>query len=71
MNALICRRVRDRSRRLSQSRRPRKNRRNGRSLYGLPESLKAQGKTYSAQSVQKEFEEAWKQADTKLRVEDL
>lgn len=48
-----------------------RNRRNGRSLFGLLESLKAQGKTYSAQSVQKEFEEAWKQADTKLRVEDL
>ncbi len=48
-----------------------KNRRNGRSLFGLFESLKAQGKKYSAQSVQKEFEAAWKQADTKLRVEDL
>ena len=48
-----------------------KNRRNGRSLFGLLESLKAQGKKYSAQSVQREFEEAWKQADTKLRVEDL
>jgi len=48
-----------------------KNRRNGRSLFGLMESLKAQKKTYSAQSVQREFEEAWKQADTKLRVEDL
>ncbi len=48
-----------------------KNRRNGRSLFGLFESLKAQGKKYSAQSVQKEFEEAWKQADTNLRVEDL
>ena len=48
-----------------------KNRRNGRSLFGLFESLQAQKKTYSAQSVQKEFQEAWKRADTKLRVEDL
>lgn len=48
-----------------------KNRRNGRSLFGLMESLKAQKKTYSAQSVQREFEEAWKRADQKLRVEDL
>ena len=47
------------------------NRRNGRSLFGLMESLKAQKKTYSAQSVQRQFEEAWKRADIKLRVEDL
>ncbi|MBA3769827.1 MAG: hypothetical protein H0X08_04930 [Blastocatellia bacterium] len=48
-----------------------KNRRNGRSLFGLFESLKAQEKKYSAQSVQREFEAAWRQAETKLRVEDL
>lgn len=48
-----------------------KNRRNGRSLFGLLESLKAQKKTYAAASVQREFEEAWKRADVKLRVEDL
>ena len=48
-----------------------KNRCNGRSLFGLLESLKAQKKIYSAQSVQREFETAWKRADTKLRVKDL
>jgi tetratricopeptide (TPR) repeat protein len=48
-----------------------KNPRNGRSLFGLMESLKAQGKTYAAQLVQREFGAAWKNADTQLRVEDL
>ncbi len=47
------------------------NPRNGRSLFGLMESLKAQGKQAAAESVQREFEAAWKNADTKLRVEDL
>jgi tetratricopeptide (TPR) repeat protein len=45
--------------------------RNGRALFGLVESLKRQGKTSSAQMVQSEFDRAWKNADTKLRVEDL
>ncbi|HEV3469970.1 MAG TPA: hypothetical protein VG148_11660 [Pyrinomonadaceae bacterium] len=49
----------------------RRNRRNGRSLFGLAESLKAQGKTREAELVGREFERAWKNADTKLRVEDL
>jgi tetratricopeptide (TPR) repeat protein len=49
----------------------RRNRRNGRSLFGLSESLKAQGKLYEAQLVRREFESAWKDADTTLRVEDL
>jgi hypothetical protein len=49
----------------------RRNRRNGRSLFGLAESLKAQGKLYESQLVRREFESAWKDADTKLRVEDL
>jgi len=48
-----------------------KNPRSGRSLFGLMESLKAQGKTYDAQWAQKEFEAAWQNADTQLRVEDL
>jgi hypothetical protein len=48
-----------------------KNPRSGRSLFGLLESLKAQGKTYPAQFVQREFETAWKNADTQLKVEDL
>jgi tetratricopeptide (TPR) repeat protein len=48
-----------------------KNPRNGRSLFGLMESLKAQGKKHAAQSVQMEFESAWKNADAQLRLEDL
>jgi tetratricopeptide (TPR) repeat protein len=48
-----------------------KNPRSGRSLFGLLESLKAQNKTIAAQFVQREFETAWKNADTKLRIEDL
>jgi tetratricopeptide (TPR) repeat protein len=48
-----------------------KHRRNGRALFGLMESLKGQGKTHDAVFVQREFEAAWKNADTKLRIEDL
>ena len=43
-----------------------RNRRNGRSLFGLMQSLKAQGKDASAQLVEQEFKEAWKKADTQL-----
>lgn len=49
----------------------RRNRRNGRSLFGLAESLKAQGKTREAELVGREFESAWKDADTRLTVADL
>jgi tetratricopeptide (TPR) repeat protein len=48
-----------------------KNPRNGRSLFGLQQSLKAQGKTYEARLVQREFEAAWKRADTLLKPGDL
>ncbi|HEY7535049.1 MAG TPA: hypothetical protein VH878_03805 [Thermodesulfobacteriota bacterium] len=49
-----------------------KNPRNGRSLFGLYKSLKAQGKNYDAQLVQREFEVAWKNADIQLKkVENL
>jgi Flp pilus assembly protein TadD len=48
-----------------------KNPRNARSLYGLRESLMAQGKKYDAQFVDRQFAEAWKNSDTKLRVQDL
>jgi tetratricopeptide (TPR) repeat protein len=48
-----------------------RNRRNGRSLYGLSESLKVQGKTHAAALVRAEFERAWKNADTQLKVGDL
>ena len=47
------------------------NPRNGRSLFGLAESLKKQGKTQEAQAAQREFETAWKNADSKLKIEDL
>ena len=45
--------------------------RNGRSLFGLMESLKAQKKTIDAQWVQREFETAWQQSQVRLRVEDF
>jgi len=45
-----------------------KNRLSGRSLFGLMESLKAQKKIAAAAVVQKEFEKAWKDADTKLSI---
>jgi tetratricopeptide (TPR) repeat protein len=48
-----------------------RNARNGRSLFGLMDSLKAQGKKDAAQFVQRELESAWKNADTQLRIEDL
>jgi tetratricopeptide (TPR) repeat protein len=48
-----------------------KNPRNPRSLFGLAESLKVQGKTADAAWVQAQFEVAWKDADTKLSVGDL
>jgi hypothetical protein len=49
----------------------RKHLRNGRALFGLVESLKAQGKNTAARFVQSELEVAWKNADTRLRLEDL
>ena len=48
-----------------------RNRRNGRSLFGLAESLRAQGKQHQAELVRREFERAWKNADVKLSVEEL
>ena len=48
-----------------------KHQRNGRALYGLAESLRRQGKDTSAQMVQREFEQAWATADTKLTVQSL
>ena len=48
-----------------------KNPHSGRSLFGLAESLKAQGKTDEAQAARKEFEAAWKNADTQLRIKEL
>ena len=48
-----------------------KNPRNPRSLFGLSESLKRQGRDYDAAWVQKEFETAWQGADIPLTVNDL
>jgi tetratricopeptide (TPR) repeat protein len=47
------------------------NPRNGRSLFGLAESLKGQGKTQAAREAQAEFGKAWKNADVKIKIEDL
>ncbi|HEX6893627.1 MAG TPA: hypothetical protein VF146_00040, partial [Bryobacteraceae bacterium] len=44
---------------------------NGRMLFGLLESLKAQKKSEAAQWVQREFDSAWRGADIVLRVKDL
>jgi len=44
---------------------------NGRMLFGLLESLKAQKKSEAAAWVQREFDAAWKGADLQLRIKDL
>jgi tetratricopeptide (TPR) repeat protein len=48
-----------------------RNPRNPRSLFGLREALKAQGKDYDAGFVQKQFEASWKGGATQLKVDDL
>ena len=48
-----------------------KNRRNGRSLYGLMEALKAQKKNHDAMLVKRQFDAAWKNADSKLTIDLL
>jgi tetratricopeptide (TPR) repeat protein len=48
-----------------------RNQRNPRSLFGLAESLKAQGKTADAQTVRKQFEKTWKGADTSVDLSAL
>jgi hypothetical protein len=45
--------------------------RDGRMLFGLMESLKAQKKDEEAGWVRREFEAVWAKADVKLRLEDL
>ena len=45
--------------------------RNGRTLFGLAESLRRQGKDGAARTVQAEFEKAWQHADTKLTLESM
>jgi tetratricopeptide (TPR) repeat protein len=49
----------------------RQNPRNPRSLFGLMHSLKAQQKDADAAWVQKQFEEAWKNSDSRLELSDL
>ena len=44
---------------------------NPRALYGLAECLRAQGKAGEEAAVRKEFEDGWKHADIRLRIEDL
>jgi len=48
-----------------------RNRRNGRSLFGLSGALASQNRAYDAVFVRREFETAWQHADTPLRLEDL
>ena len=49
----------------------RQNPRNPRSLFGLQESLRVQGKESDAAWVERQFEAGWKQADTKLTLAGL
>ena len=45
--------------------------RNGRMLFGLMESLRAQGKNDAADLVRREFDAAWGKADVKLAIDSL
>lgn len=49
----------------------RRSPKNGRMLFGLLESLKAQSKRDAAAWVEQEFQAAWKGADVQLRLKDL
>ena len=49
----------------------RRNQRNGRSLYGLTESLRAQGRTDGAALIEPLYKTAWAHADRPLTVTDL
>ena len=48
-----------------------RNPRNPRSLFGLAETLRAQGKTAETATVRQQFERAWRTADTKLTLSGL
>lgn len=48
-----------------------RNPKNGRSLFGLSIALKTDGKNEEAARTGREFEDAWRWADTKLSLEDL
>ena len=45
--------------------------RNGRMLFGLMESLRAQGKNEDAGWVKREYDAAWSKADVKLKVDEM
>jgi len=48
-----------------------RNPRNGRSLFGLAQALRAQGKTAAADEVERQFLAAWSTADVKLKLSEL
>lgn len=48
-----------------------RNPRNGRSLYGLAETLRARGDTAAAAKADREFRTAWAKADVRLKMEEL
>jgi len=49
----------------------RRNPRNPRSIFGLAETLQAEGKTTEAANLRQQFEQAWRKADTKLALSDF
>jgi tetratricopeptide (TPR) repeat protein len=49
----------------------RRHPRSGRSLFGLMQSLSAQGKEYDARLIEQQYKTAWRNAEAKLKVEDL
>jgi tetratricopeptide (TPR) repeat protein len=48
-----------------------RNPRNPRSLFGLEQALKAQGKDYDAGFIEKQFQTSWKGGEGQLKMEDL
>jgi tetratricopeptide (TPR) repeat protein len=48
-----------------------RNPNNARSLFGLAESLKAQSRTAEADAARQQFQNAWKNADTKLTLAEM
>src|SRR5713226_4054068 len=48
-----------------------RNPRNPRSLFGLHQALEAQGRSYDAQFVDREFRTSWKSGNTPLKMDDL
>ena len=48
-----------------------RDRRNPRSLFGLQQALKAQGRTYDAGFIEEEFQDQWKGDIASLKIEDL